>query len=187
MRLIFLFTYSMEWEDSVVEFVELIREKSVNLSQKHTASFFYYKRCMNLFDIPVVIFSVFSSFISVGVSAFISQPVISITTAGVSMAIAILGSIKLYLNLTSNTALELQLSKDFHILALDVSKMLFIPCKLRKMDQIEFLNKVYDTYIDLIQKSSLIKQEEERKMIDQKKINFTPKAQFRNPLTIVTT
>jgi hypothetical protein len=183
-----------DWSEDIVSFLELIRKKAVGLAQKHTASFFYYRSCENYFSVPVICLSVFSSFISVGVKDFVSQPVISITTASVSMAIAILGSIKLYLNLTTNTANELEISKEFHILALDISKMLFIPCDLRKVDQIEFLNKIYDSYIVLLQKSSLIKAEEERVKMDGQVslLKTSPKTPTilqprRNPLMIVTT
>ena len=97
-----------EWNDDLIEFLQLIRKKCVELSKKHTESFFYYKSCENLFSIPTIILSVFSSFISVGVSDFISQPNVSLTTASISMLVAILGSIKLYLNLTINGCLAHQ-------------------------------------------------------------------------------
>ena len=183
-----------DWSQDVVDFLDLLKRKCVSLAQKHTASFFYYKRCSNMFDVPVIILSVLSSSISVGVSSFVSQPNISLTTCSISMCIAILGSIKLYLNLTTNTREELEISKEFHILALDISKTLFIPVELRKIDQIEFLNKIYDTYIVLLQKSSLIKAEEERNKLDVEldKIKTSPKTptllsnRIRNPLTIIT-
>jgi nitrogen fixation/metabolism regulation signal transduction histidine kinase len=151
----------MEWSEDIVEFLQLIRSKCVDLSAKHTANFFYYKSCENYFQIPTIVLSVFSSFISVGVSNFVEQPTISTTTASISMAIAILGSIRLYLNLTLNVALELDLSKEFHILALDISKELFLPIELRKQTQQEFLEAIYGAYIGLLQKSSLIKAEHE--------------------------
>jgi hypothetical protein len=181
-----------DWSEDIISFLELIRKKAVTLAQKHTIAFFYYRSCENYFSVPVICLSVFSSFISVGVKDFVSQPIISITTASVSMVIAILGSVKLYLNLTTNTANELEISKEFHILALDISKMLFIPCDLRKIDQIEFLNKIYDTYIVLLQKSSLIKAEEERSKMEcqVEKLKSSPttlQPRVRNPLTIITT
>ena len=151
----------MEWSEDIVEFFQLIRSKSVDLSARHQESFFYYKSCENYFQIPTIVLSVFSSFISVGVSDFVNQPTISTTTASISMAIAILGSIRLYLNLTLNVALELELSKEFHILALDISKELFLPIELRKQTQQEFLEAIYGCYVGLLQKSSLIKAEHE--------------------------
>ena len=151
----------MEWDENILEFLQLIRSKSVDLSAKHQESFFYFKSCENYFQIPTIVLSVFSIFISVGVSDFVSQPTISTTTASISMAIAILGSVRLYLNLTLNVALELELSKEFHILALDISKELFLPIELRKQSQQEFLEAIYGCYVGLLQKSSLIKAEHE--------------------------
>ncbi len=84
----------MDWNDDIVTFLELIRAKSVDLSARHQENFFYYKSCENYFQIPTIVLSVFSSFISVGVSDFVSQPTISTTTASISMAIAILGSVR---------------------------------------------------------------------------------------------
>jgi hypothetical protein len=174
------------WNDDIITFIELIRSKSVDLSIKHTSNFFYYKSCENYFQIPVIVLSVLSSFISVGINDFVSQPNISITTASISMIIAILGSIRLYLNLTLNVELENELSKDFHILALDISKELFLPIELRKKTQSEFLESIYICYVGLLQKSSLIKAEQE---ISQQKNKLSPKSsillQPRNPLNVV--
>jgi hypothetical protein len=155
-----------EWSGDIIEFLELIRKKAVELSKKHTDSFFSYKRVMNLFDIPIIVLSVFSSFISVGISAFVSQPNISITTASISMMVTILGSIKLYLNLNINTAVELEISKEFLVLGMDISKILFIPTELRKIEQLDFLDDIYGRYIVLLQKSSLIKINEEREQLN---------------------
>ena len=151
----------MDWSEDIIDFLQLIRSKSVDYSAKHTANFFYYKSCEHYFAIPTIVLSVFSSFISVGVSDYVAQEAISTTTASISMAIAILGSVRLYLNLTLNVALELELSKEFHVLALDISKELFLPIELRKQTQSEFLDAVYGAYIGLIQKSSLIRAEQE--------------------------
>jgi len=161
-----------DWNEDIVIFIELIRSKSVDLSIKHTSNFFYYKSCENYFQIPTIVLSIFSSFISVGVSDFVSQPRISITTASISMVIAILGSIRLYLNLTLNVELENELSKEFHILALDISKELFLPVELRKQSQQEFLEAIYGCYVGLLQKSSLIKAEQE---ITQQKNKLSPR------------
>ncbi len=181
-----------DWSEDLIEFLQLIRTKSVELSKKHTESFFSYKRIMNLFDIPIIILSVFSSFISVGISAFVSQRNISLCTASISMGVTILGSIKLYLNLNVNTAIELEISKDFLVLAMDISKTLFIPVELRKVNQIDFIDDIYSRYIILIQKSSLIKINEERTQLNNQLnlLKTSPKTpiiiQPRNKLTMST-
>jgi hypothetical protein len=80
------------------------------------------------------------------------------------MIVAILSSIKLYLNISTNTSNELDISKEFHLLSLDIQKTLALPTELRKIEQLDFLNKSYDSYIVMLQKSSLIKAEEQERM-----------------------
>jgi hypothetical protein len=125
-----------------------------------------------MFQIPSIILSIFNSFISVGVSEFMSQPNISITTASISMLLAILGSISLYLNLNFHKIEELELSKSYHHLALNISRQLYIPTHLRKIEQIEFLDECYDTYVNLLQRSSLIKADEAQ---EQALAKYSPK------------
>jgi hypothetical protein len=170
-----------DWDGQLVDFLESIRKKSAKLSGKHTNKFFYYKSCSNYFDIPIIILSVLSSSFSVGTGEFLEQSVISIVSCSVSMIVAILSSIKLYLNISTNTTNELDISKDFHLLSLDIQKTLALPVELRKIDQLDFLNKSYDTFIVMLQKSSLIKAEEEQERMNDMldKIKKSPRLSNR--------
>ena len=95
------------------------------------------------------------------------------------MLLAILGSVSLYLNLNNLKIEELELSKSYHHLALNISKILFIPVSLRKIEQLDFLNICYDKYVILLQESSLIRADEANEHVIQK---FSPKS---NPLNVV--
>jgi hypothetical protein len=99
------------------------------------------------------------------------------------MIVAILSSIKLYFNLSTNKNNELEISKAFYVLSLDIQKILHLPIELRKVEQLEFLNTVYDSYIVLIQKSSLIKASEESEKMDKllEKIKSSPRLALRRP------
>jgi hypothetical protein len=171
-----------EWDESIIEFLQLLRKKSVYLSIQHSNSFFYYNKCATLFSVPSIILSIFNGFISVGVSEFIEQQNISLINSSISMLLAILGSVSLYLNLNNLKIKELELSKQYHHLALNISKILFIPVSLRKIEQLDFLNICYDKYVILLQESSLIRVDEAQENVIQK---FSPKSillQPRNPL-----
>jgi hypothetical protein len=50
---------------------------------------------------------------------------------------------------------------------MDISKTLFIPTELRKIEQIDFLDDIYGRYINLLQKSSLIKINEREQLNNQ--------------------
>jgi hypothetical protein len=97
------------------------------------------------------------------------------------MTVAILSSIKLYLNISTNKTNELEISKAFYVLSLDIQKTLYLPVELRKVEQLEFLNTIYDSYILLIQKSSLIKANEESEKMDKllEKIKNSPRLTLR--------
>lgn len=167
------------WDEDLVDFLQLLRKKSVYLSIQHSNSFFYYNKCATLFSVPSIILSIFNGFISVGVSEFIEQQNISLINSSISMLLAILGSVSLYLNLNNLKIEELELSKSYHHLALNISKILFIPVSLRKIDQLDFLNICYDKYVILLQESSLIRADEANEHVIQK---FSPKS---NPLNVV--
>jgi hypothetical protein len=177
-----------EWDDNVIDFLDSIRRKCSKLSLKHTNTFFYYNRVSNFFDIPIIILSTLSASFAVGTDAFIEQSYISLINCGVSMIVAILSSIKLYLNISTNKTNELEISKAFYVLSLDIQKTLYLPVELRKIEQLEFLNQTYDAYILLIQKSSLIKASEESEKMDKllEKIKSSPRLALRrqptNPL-----
>ena len=177
-----------EWDENVIDFLESIRRKCSKLSLKHTSYFFYYNRISNFFDIPIIILSTLSASFAVGTGDFLEQSYISLINCAVSMIVTILSSIKLYFNLSTNKTNELEISKAFYVLSLDIQKTLYLPIELRKVEQLEFLNQIYDSYILLIQKSSLIKAHEEsekmQKVLD--KIKSSPRLALRrqptNPL-----
>jgi hypothetical protein len=177
-----------EWDSSVVDFLDSIRRKCSKLSNKHTSYFFYYNRISNFFDIPIIILSTLSASFAVGTGDFLDQSYISLINCGVSMIVAILSSIKLYLNISTNRTNELEISKSFYVLSLDIQKILHLPIELRKVEQLEFLNTIYDSYIVLIQKSSLIKANEESEKMEKllEKIKSSPRLALRrqptNPL-----
>lgn len=176
---------SEDWDGQLIDFLENIRRKSAKLSVKHTNKFFYYKSCSNFFDIPIIIMSVIVSSFGVGTGDFLEQSIISIVSCSVSMIVAILSSIKLYLNISTNTSNELDISKEFHLLSLDIQKTLSLPTELRKIEQLDFLNKSYDTFIVMLQKSSLIKAEEEQERMDSilEKIKRSPRLTLKRQPT----
>jgi hypothetical protein len=73
------------------------------------------------------------------------------------MFIAILTSIKLYLNLNTSINDEIALSKDFYILSVNIFKVLSLKPEDREISPLQFLNDCYSNYIKLIEQSSLLR------------------------------
>ena len=115
---------SSGWTTEINDILEKMRKNAIELSNRHRNNYYEYKGYSKYFDIPVIVVSVLSSSFSVGAGSFLSQELGSVSTCGISMLVAILTSIKLYLQLEENIKVELEMSKAFHTLALDIFKVL---------------------------------------------------------------
>ena len=120
------------------------------LNKKHIKRYIYYNSISKYFDIPIIVFSVFSaSFTSLDV---IESSMNVIITTSISMAITILSSIKLYLNLSNNINDEIQLSKAYYILSINIFKQL----SLKQGDANLFLEESFNEYSKLTEQSSIL-------------------------------
>ena len=138
------------WDDNIINILQRIRLNSVALNKKHISRYIYYNYCSRYFDIPIIIFSVFSaSFTSLDV---IEPSMNIIITTSISMAITILSSIKLYLNLSNGINDEIQLSKAYYILSINIFKQL----SLKQGDPKIFLEESFNEYSKLTEQSSIL-------------------------------
>ena len=146
---------SNSWNDNVMGILDKIRRNSYAMSEKHRRRFLEFSSMSKYFDLPVIVCSVFSSSFS-GLNSVPAEKSTMITTS-ISMFIAVLTSIKLYLNLSSNINEEIGLSKDFYILSIDIFKVTQLNQDDRHIDPLEFVNGCYSRYIKLIEASSLLR------------------------------
>ena len=138
------------WTDNIINILQRIRMNSVALNKKHIKRYIYYNSISKYFDIPIIVFSVFSaSFTSLDV---IESSMNVIITTSISMAITILSSIKLYLNLSNNINDEIQLSKAYYILSINIFKQL----SLKQGDANLFLEESFNEYSKLTEQSSIL-------------------------------
>jgi hypothetical protein len=105
---------------------------------------------------PTIILSVFISSIGVGSDPFLKQGTISLVSCGISIIITILTSIKLYMKITENSANESELAVQFKTLAIEIFKTLSLPEELRERVGIDYLNKVYTRYTNLVENSEVL-------------------------------
>jgi hypothetical protein len=158
------------WNIELVTLLDKIRLNAYVMSEKHRKRFIMFTSWSKYFDLPIIICSVFSSsFSSLGTIPLQQSNLI---TTSISMFIAVLTSIKLYLNLSSNINDEIALSKDFYILSVSIFKIIKLNEQDRKVDPLDFLNSNYNQYIKLIEQSSLLQhniKKDELINIDMKK------------------
>jgi hypothetical protein len=75
------------------------------------------------------------------------------------MVITILGSVKLYLNISQNLENESNMSREFYVLSVEIFKQISLPTEQRNTNGIEFLNSKYSQYIKLYEESNLLKKQ----------------------------
>ena len=147
----------MDWSEEQESILEKIRINCIVLAETHRRNFYEYKSLSKVFDIPIIVISTLSASFSVGSQEYLPQHLISTTTCSISMLVAILSSIKLYLHLEENLKLESELSKQFNLLSLDIFKILHLNKTDRSIDGIIYLNKKYTNYCHLIEQSNLLR------------------------------
>ena len=144
------------WSDEVNEILEKMRKNSIELSTRHRNNYYEYKGYSKYFDIPVIIVSTMSASLSITFS-FLSEELLAVATCSISMLVAILTSLKLYLQLEEAIKTELEMSKSFHTLALDIFKMLNLKIDQRGENGVDYLNKKYNCYVKLVEGSDLLR------------------------------
>jgi len=143
------------WNPNLVSILEKIRLNSTVCSEKHRARSVELNQLSKYFDLPVIVCSVFSSsFISLGTVPPQQSQLIQVS---ISMFIAVLTSVKLWLGLTKQITEEVSLSKDYYILSIEIFKVLALSEADRSCDALQFMNTCYGTYKALVESSTLLK------------------------------
>lgn len=178
------------WNQEIINILNKIRLNSITLSNKHRNIALSYQSFSKYFDIPVIIFSTFSSSVS-GITYMKSEEDKSQINLFISMIITILTSVKLYLNISSNLNSEISLSTDFYILSVDIYKNLNLNVNNRPNGN-DYLNECYSNYIKLCEKSNLtnkMKKDELLKIEDDDDDNsiYTINSNLSTPRNIIIT
>lgn len=147
---------SNDWTPDVETILENIRINSVLLSKEHSKTYFSLKNNLQYYRLPVIILSGFNSIISVGTQPYLAQSIISVMTCLIALICSIIGSIELYLSIQKSMELELVVSKEYYLLAVDVYKVLALNREHRPIPAKDYLEKVYTEYRKLKENSNLL-------------------------------
>ena len=146
----------MLWSSDIETILNDVRENSVYLSQHHKKRYFYYKQVSTYFRIPTIILSSVASVASVGLTSYVKQENISGIVCLMSLSIGIINSIELYLRIQDNLENELETSKKYYNLSIDLHKILNLSQQNREGDPNKVLDAYYKRYVDLVEESNLL-------------------------------
>lgn len=146
----------MMWSSDIETLLNDVRENSVHLSQHHKKRYFYYKQVSTYFRVPTIILSSVASVASVGLTAYVKQESLSGIVCLMSLTIGIINSIELYLRIQDNLENELETSKKYYNLSIDIHKMLNLSHINREGEPKKVLETYYKRYVDLVAESNLL-------------------------------
>ncbi len=166
---------SDDWTEDLEHVLDRIRTNSVQMSSSHKNKYFFYKKIIKWFKIPTIVLSSIGSVASVGLTEYIDQSHISALTCGLALFVSILNSVEMFLKINEMMEQELEHSKLYYNLSVNIQKTLLLERNHRGQDGPIYLEKTYSQYIKLMEQSNLISNVQDRFMELPKKKKFTIK------------
>jgi len=154
----------MTWTDDVESVLERIRTNSVQMSSSHKQKYFFYKKIIKWFKIPTIVLSSIGSVASVGLTQYIDQAHISALTCGLALFVSVLNSVEMFLKINEMMEQELEHSKLYYNLSVNIQKTLLLDRNNRQMECQVYLEKTYSQYIKLMECSNLLSNVQDRFM-----------------------
>lgn len=146
-----------DWTTDIENILENIRSNSVFLSQYHKEMYYKYKKQVKYFKIPLIILSSITSIVSVGVTKYMDQEIISLMTCALSFISSVIASIEVYLGIQKSMEVEFIASRNFLILSYDIFKILSLKRENRAENAKKYLDEKCGEYNKLIENSELLK------------------------------
>ena len=129
------------WSDDIEILLDQIRENCVYLNRFHKRNFFYYRQVATWIRLPTITISSVASVASVGLTAYLSQQNISGVVCLLTLLVSIINSIELYMKISETTDLELETSKKYYHLSIEINKILKLDRHNRKLSADDALEK----------------------------------------------
>ena len=178
----------MPWENSTdtEKILEKIRVNSVQMSNSHKAKYFTFKRLIKWFKVPTIVLSSIGSVSSVGLTSYLDQQHISVLVCGLALFVSILNSIEMFLKINESMEQELEHSKLFYNLSINIQKTLLLDRENRSVEASVFLERSYSEYVKLMEQSNLLLNVQDnlteipKKMSSIKKLLQTKKSDSSN-------
>tara|TARA_R110000823_G_scaffold146792_1_gene277140 strand:+ start:1298 stop:2089 length:792 start_codon:yes stop_codon:yes gene_type:complete len=143
----------------IEKLLESIRINSINLSLYHRERYWHFKSFGKYFRIPIIVLSSITSASSVGLQPVMEQGLISGITCLLAFVIAVLSSTEMYLKIQDSMEKELNMSKEYYTLGIDIYKCLSTGREHRTEEPRIYLDKKYSEYKALTESSSILKKD----------------------------
>jgi len=146
----------MDWTNDIEKNLDALRLNSLIRSMYHKNNYFKMSARLKYFRIPIIILSGINSVFTVALSPMISQETISLLCCFISLSVGLIGSIELFLQIQKNMEIDLLNSKEFYLIAIDITKILALDRVNRVVSPLPYLDEKFNQYKNLIDSSVII-------------------------------
>ena len=171
------------WSNDIELILKNILYNSNVLSSQHKINYLQYNARLKYYKIPVIILSAINSVLSVGLSQFIKQDVVSVITCLLSLFCGCISSIELFMNINKNQEIELDAYRGFTSLSVKLSSTLKLERQNRDSHGTQFLTSIISEYNRLFENSLVLISDIDDKLIN---LNTVEKKNVYNPLGLFT-
>ena len=161
------------WSTDRENLLDSIRYNCAILNVLHKQQYFYFKGFSKYFRVPLLLLSGINSVFSIGLNNYIDQKTVSLICCLISLITGIITSIELYLGIETSMANELDASRDFYLLSIDIFKTLNLKRENRSVDGNVYLESCLSKYSKLFENSNVLMKSIKDKLIniDEKILN----------------
>jgi hypothetical protein len=145
------------WSDDVELVCRNIEHNAIELSRLHKRHYLRLSHQQIYYRIPIIVLSSLNSIFSVGLSAYVAQPIVSTTNCIMSLICGIISSVELYFQLTKRIETELISYREYYLLSTRINSCLKLERDHRRETSgTDFLTEVQNKYNTLFEASNVL-------------------------------
>jgi len=152
-----------DWSADVESLLDKIRQNCVILSEQHKHQFFYFQSWLKYFRLPCIILCSINAVVSIGLPAYVPQRHVSLINCLISLVTTIITSTELYLQIEKQMSIEMEVSKEYYLLSIDINKTLLLNKENRNIEATTYLDSCMNKYKNLFEHSMVL----EKKLKDK--------------------
>jgi hypothetical protein len=154
-----------EWTNDVEIILDKIRQNCVVLCEQHKQQYFYLQSWLKYFRLPCIVLSSINAVASIGLQAYLAQRHVSLINCLISLVTTIITSTELYLQIEKQMSTELEVSRDYYLLSIDIHKILGLNKENRNIDASTYLDSCMSGYKNLFMHSMVLEKRLKDKLI----------------------
>jgi len=144
------------WSNDICCLLSNYEYNCSTLANSYKASYLHLMEVSKIFKIPLIFLSSANSIVSVGLSAYLDQPMVSNITCLISFICGLISSIELYLGIQKKIESQIISYRSFYLLSVKINNIMRLHPSNRNCDSMKFLTEVEEEYKDLFINSNIL-------------------------------